>query len=120
MTDALTKIESVGQGAPIQLQIFEDARREIADAKTVEQVNRIVALATGLAAAARKATDREMEAEAEAEVFGFTTTAKRPSCGGLAANCRTNSNSIPAKLATTPYGDRLFARGADVEDDRAF
>ena len=47
------------------MKIFEDARREITGAKTVEQVNRIVALATGLAAAARKATDREMEAEAE-------------------------------------------------------
>jgi hypothetical protein len=49
-----------------RLKIFEGARREIVDASTVEQVNRILALATGLAAAARKATDREMEAEAEA------------------------------------------------------
>jgi hypothetical protein len=46
------------------LIVFEDARRAIADADTVEQVNKILALATGLAAAARKATDREMEAEA--------------------------------------------------------
>jgi hypothetical protein len=63
--NALGKIEPIGESVPAKLQIFEDARRDIADAKTVEQVNRIVALATGLAAAARKATDREMEAEAE-------------------------------------------------------
>jgi hypothetical protein len=46
------------------LIVFEHARRAIADAETVEQVNKILALATGLAAAARQATDREMEAEA--------------------------------------------------------
>ena len=51
------------------LRIFEDARREIADAESVDQVKRILALATGLAAAARKATDREMEAEAEVLKF---------------------------------------------------
>jgi hypothetical protein len=48
----------------LSLIVFEDARRAIADAETVEQVNKILALATGLAAAARQATDREMEAEA--------------------------------------------------------
>jgi hypothetical protein len=48
----------------LSLIVFEDARRAIADAKTVEQVNKILALTTGLAAAARQATDREMEAEA--------------------------------------------------------
>jgi hypothetical protein len=47
------------------LRIFEDARREIADAGSADQVKRILALATALAAAARKATDREIEAEAE-------------------------------------------------------
>jgi hypothetical protein len=36
------------------LKVFEDARCENADANTVDQVNRIVALATGLAAAAAK------------------------------------------------------------------
>jgi hypothetical protein len=41
------------------LKIFEETRRALADATTVEQINRIVAWATGLAAAARKATDRE-------------------------------------------------------------
>jgi hypothetical protein len=46
------------------LVVFEDARRAIADAETVEQVNKILALATGLAAAARKATNHEVEAEA--------------------------------------------------------
>jgi hypothetical protein len=46
------------------LIIFEDARRQIAEAATVDQVNKVLALATGLAAAARKATDRELEAEA--------------------------------------------------------
>ena len=51
------------------LRIFEDARREIADAGSADQVKRILALATGLAAAARKATDREMEAEAEVLKF---------------------------------------------------
>jgi hypothetical protein len=47
------------------LRVFEDARREIAGAETAEQVKRIVAMATGLAAAARKATDRDLEAEAQ-------------------------------------------------------
>jgi hypothetical protein len=64
--DAL--IQLVGDRVPA-LRIFEEARREIADANTVDQVNRIMALATGLAAAARKATDREMEAEAEVLKF---------------------------------------------------
>jgi hypothetical protein len=41
------------------LSIFEDARREIADATTVEQVNRILALATGLAAAHPQAAPRQ-------------------------------------------------------------
>jgi hypothetical protein len=53
-------------GAAEPLVIFEDARRAIADARTVDEVKHILAMATGLAAAARKATDREMEAEAEA------------------------------------------------------
>jgi hypothetical protein len=61
----LGPIQTVAHDVAHRLKIFEDVRREITDAKTVEQVNRIVALATGLAAAARKATDREMEAEAE-------------------------------------------------------
>jgi hypothetical protein len=47
------------------LVVFEDARRAIVAAETVDQVNNIVAMATGIAAAARAATDREMEAEAE-------------------------------------------------------
>jgi DNA polymerase III gamma/tau subunit len=46
------------------LVIFEDARRQIAEAATVDQVNKVLALATDLAAAARKATDKELEAEA--------------------------------------------------------
>lgn len=44
------------------LVIFETARRGIAEATTVDQVNRILALATGLAAAVRKATDRQTRA----------------------------------------------------------
>jgi hypothetical protein len=48
----------------ISLVVFKDARHQIAEATTVDQVNSIVALATGLAAAARKATDKELEAEA--------------------------------------------------------
>ena len=51
-------------GGITSLRIFEDARREIVEAATVDQVKRILAIATGLAAAARQATDREMEAEA--------------------------------------------------------
>jgi hypothetical protein len=51
--------------APLQLDIFEQARRQIAEAKTVEPVNDIIALATGLAAAARKATNRDLEVKAE-------------------------------------------------------
>jgi hypothetical protein len=47
------------------LRIFEEAKREIAEAETVDRVRRIYALATGLAAAARKATDREVEVEAQ-------------------------------------------------------
>lgn len=46
------------------LVIFEAARRQIVEAATVDQVNKVLALATGLAAAARKATDKELEAEA--------------------------------------------------------
>ena len=63
------QIRTVTDDAAHQLKVFEEARHEIANANTVEQVNRIVALATGLAAAARKATDREMEAEAEVLKF---------------------------------------------------
>jgi hypothetical protein len=51
-------------GGMVPLRIFEDTRREIAAADTVEQVTRIRNRAIGLAAAARAATDREMEAEA--------------------------------------------------------
>jgi hypothetical protein len=47
------------------LRIFENARRAIAEAETVDRVKSILALATGLAAAARKASDREVEAEAQ-------------------------------------------------------
>jgi hypothetical protein len=46
------------------LIVFADARRAIANAETVEEVNKILAMATGLAAAARHATDHELEAEA--------------------------------------------------------
>jgi hypothetical protein len=53
------QIRTVTDDAAHPLKVFEEARREIANANTVEQVNRIVALATGLAAAARKATDLE-------------------------------------------------------------
>jgi hypothetical protein len=60
-TSAESAVAPAGDQALI---IFEDARRAIADADTVEQVNKILALATGLAAAARKATNHEMEAEA--------------------------------------------------------
>jgi hypothetical protein len=65
MSESFGQIQAVADDVAHRPKIFEDARREITGAKTVEQVNRIVALATGLAAAARKATDREVEAEAE-------------------------------------------------------
>jgi hypothetical protein len=52
------------QSSDAPLVIFEAARRQIAEAATVDQVNKVLALATGLAAAARKATDKELEAEA--------------------------------------------------------
>ena len=52
------------QSSDPPLVIFEDARRQIAEAATVDQVNKVLALATGLTAAARKATDKELEAEA--------------------------------------------------------
>jgi hypothetical protein len=48
------------------LRIFEGARQAIAEAATVDEVKRVLALACGLAAAARQATDHEMEAEAVA------------------------------------------------------
>ena len=51
------------------LVIFEDVRRQIAEAATVDQVNKVLALATGLAAAAHKATDKELEAEAAVLIF---------------------------------------------------
>jgi N6-adenosine-specific RNA methylase IME4 len=64
-SDLVQAVQSIGgDGVPARLWIFEEARREIANASTVDHVNRILALATGLAAAARKATDREVEAEA--------------------------------------------------------
>jgi hypothetical protein len=66
---SLAMIEAIGDSAPAKLQIFEEARREIAEAKTVDQVKHILAMATGLAAAAHKATDTEMEAEAAALRF---------------------------------------------------
>jgi hypothetical protein len=56
-------------GSSGSLVVFEDARRAIAAAETIEQVNKILAMAIGLAAAARKATDRELEAEATALKF---------------------------------------------------
>jgi hypothetical protein len=46
------------------LRIFEAARQEIASAETVDQVKHVLTMATGLAAAARKATNKEVEAEA--------------------------------------------------------
>jgi hypothetical protein len=46
------------------LVIFKDARQQIAEAATADEVKKVLALATGLAAAARKATDKELEAEA--------------------------------------------------------
>ena len=52
------------QSSDAPLVIFEAARRQIAEAATVDQVNKVLALATGLTAAARKATDKELEAEA--------------------------------------------------------
>jgi hypothetical protein len=66
---ARAMIAAGGDSAPAKLQIFEEARREIAEAQTTEQVKHILAMATGLAAAAHKATDREMEAEAAALQF---------------------------------------------------
>jgi hypothetical protein len=69
MSESFGQIQAVANDVAHPLKIFEGVRREITDAKTVEQVNRIVAFATGLAAAARKATDREMEAEAEVLKF---------------------------------------------------
>jgi hypothetical protein len=57
-------ITTLGDAASGSLRIFESARREIAQAETVDQVKRILAFVTGLATAARQATDREIEAEA--------------------------------------------------------
>jgi hypothetical protein len=64
MVNINTATEIVKMTGDTSLVIFEDARRAIADAETVAQVNKILALATGLAAAARQATDRQMESEA--------------------------------------------------------
>jgi hypothetical protein len=69
MSESFGPIGAVANDIAHPLKIFEDVRREITGARTAEQVNRIVALATALAAAARKASDREMEAEAEVLKF---------------------------------------------------
>ena len=69
MIEFFGQIQDVANDVARPLEVFDDARRQIAGASTVEQVNRIVALATGLVAAARKATDREVEAEAEVLKF---------------------------------------------------
>jgi hypothetical protein len=88
------------------LRIFEDARRQIADAVTVDQVKHARDLAIGLAAAARAATDKELEAEAavlkfeadrklgqlmkaQAEAVGLNTGTAgqgRPALGGFPEN----------------------------------
>jgi hypothetical protein len=69
MSESFRQIQAVANDIAHPLKIFEHVRREISEAKTAEQVNRIVAFATGLAAAACKATDREMEAKAEVLKF---------------------------------------------------
>ena len=63
MPEARMNMPAIQSNDP-PLVIFEDARRQIAEAATVDQVNKVLALASGLAAAARKATDKELEAEA--------------------------------------------------------
>jgi hypothetical protein len=50
---------------PCSLAVFEATRQQIAEACTVDQVKQILAYAVGLAAAARKATNQDLEAEAE-------------------------------------------------------
>jgi hypothetical protein len=46
-------IVAVGDSAPAKLQIFAEARREIAEAQTTEQVKHILAVAEGAHAEAR-------------------------------------------------------------------
>jgi hypothetical protein len=70
--DAVTDTDSRAPAQPIStvvsfstaLVIFENARKQIAEAATADEVQKALALAIGLAAAARKATDKELEAEA--------------------------------------------------------
>lgn len=51
MIEDFGQIQNVANDVTRPLKVFEDARREIAEANTVEQVNRMIALAIGLAAA---------------------------------------------------------------------
>lgn len=117
------------------LVVFEDVRRAIADAETVEQVNKILALATGLAAAARKATDREMEAEAavlklEAERrLGQLMTAQKATVGFSKGGGDQRSGhrvskkpSGPPTLAEAGVGKNLAhkARSAAAMTDEQF
>jgi hypothetical protein len=66
-TEVTTKFAPVpyAGGQPPSLVIFETVRRQIAEATTTDEVKSLLAMATGLAAAAHAATESEMEAEAK-------------------------------------------------------
>jgi hypothetical protein len=102
------------------LRIFESARCTIAAAETVEEVKRVLALATGLAAAARQATDRDMESEAailklEAERrLGQLMAAQREAIGlntGTAGQGRPKLGGFPENLPKTDDRPTLAEAG---------
>jgi hypothetical protein len=62
--ELLVKINAT-EGLDSGRRIFVDARREIVEANTTDQVKSILAKAAGLAAAARTALSREIEADAK-------------------------------------------------------
>jgi hypothetical protein len=62
--ELLVKINAA-EGLDSSRRFFVDARREVVEAKTTDQVKGILARAAGLAAAARTALNREVEADAK-------------------------------------------------------
>jgi hypothetical protein len=120
---------------PAPLHVFEEARRQIDEADTVDRVKQILAYTVGLAAAARAATDKEMEAEAaelklraERKLGQLMAAQKttvglnkggRPKKTGLAEN-PVSTEAKPATLAESGIDKNLAQRArsaAAMTDD---
>jgi len=65
-TDGGTALRVVAGSPSDTLRIFEDAKRRLAEAKTVDEVKSIRDIAMGLVEYAKQASDRQLEAEAVA------------------------------------------------------